>query len=284
MARRRSTFFEDLIEMGFLMPWWASSIVAAIAYFGFRHFAAMEVAPAPSGEVSEIVPYAVRVFVHATAPYLQYLIPGLFLLGTAKSGLAAFRRKSIFDNVSGSGGGWFRLSRKKSLDDLNWIEFEELVHELFRREGYNVVATKPGPDGGIDLNLSKDGETATVQCKHWRNKKVGVNIVREQLGVVTANKANRGYLVTSGEFTSEAEAFARQSGIILIDGKTLRKHIRNREPKPTIGQVVSSDTNVSCPRCSSLMVRRHARLGAHAGTTFWGCSRFPRCRGTRNGA
>ncbi|MEQ9209770.1 MAG: topoisomerase DNA-binding C4 zinc finger domain-containing protein [Pseudomonadales bacterium] len=41
---------------------------------------------------------------------------------------------------------------------------------------------------------------------------------------------------------------------------------------------------MSCPRCSSLMVRRHARLGAHAGTTFWGCSRFPRCRGTRNGA
>jgi DNA-binding helix-hairpin-helix protein with protein kinase domain len=37
----------------------------------------------------------------------------------------------------------------------------------------------------------------------------------------------------------------------------------------------------SCPRCRTPMVRRTARHGLHAGKPFWGCRRFPRCRGTR---
>ncbi|GAB3781456.1 helix-hairpin-helix domain-containing protein [Dyella agri] len=38
----------------------------------------------------------------------------------------------------------------------------------------------------------------------------------------------------------------------------------------------------SCPRCGSTMIRRRAHKGAHAGNQFWGCSRFPSCKGTRN--
>lgn len=39
---------------------------------------------------------------------------------------------------------------------------------------------------------------------------------------------------------------------------------------------------VTCPRCSQPMVKRLARRGRNAGNYFWGCSRFPTCRGTRN--
>lgn len=35
-----------------------------------------------------------------------------------------------------------------------------------------------------------------------------------------------------------------------------------------------------CPRCSSTMVWRKARTGSWTGREFWGCSRFPECRGT----
>jgi len=37
----------------------------------------------------------------------------------------------------------------------------------------------------------------------------------------------------------------------------------------------------SCPRCSSVMVRRVAFRGRNVGGTFWGCSRYPTCRGSR---
>jgi DNA-binding helix-hairpin-helix protein with protein kinase domain len=38
----------------------------------------------------------------------------------------------------------------------------------------------------------------------------------------------------------------------------------------------------SCPRCAAGMVLRTARRGRNSGSTFWGCSRYPVCRGTRN--
>ncbi len=37
-----------------------------------------------------------------------------------------------------------------------------------------------------------------------------------------------------------------------------------------------------CPRCGKPMVRRTARVGANAGQSFWGCSAYPDCTGTRS--
>jgi hypothetical protein len=36
----------------------------------------------------------------------------------------------------------------------------------------------------------------------------------------------------------------------------------------------------TCPRCGSSMVLRTARSGRNAGGKFWGCIRYPTCRGT----
>ena len=45
---------------------------------------------------------------------------------------------------------------------------------------------------------------------------------------------------------------------------------------------VSNDPNdPQCPRCGGDMVKRVARKGANAGGEFWGCARFPKCRGVR---
>jgi hypothetical protein len=38
----------------------------------------------------------------------------------------------------------------------------------------------------------------------------------------------------------------------------------------------------ACPICGSPMVLRRARRGEHAGNRFWGCSKYPACRGIRN--
>lgn len=39
------------------------------------------------------------------------------------------------------------------------------------------------------------------------------------------------------------------------------------------------DLGPDCPRCSSQMVRRMAKSGENAGKEFWGCTKFPACRG-----
>ena len=39
---------------------------------------------------------------------------------------------------------------------------------------------------------------------------------------------------------------------------------------------------VLCPLCGSPMVMKSASRGPNAGQAFWGCSKFPRCRGSRD--
>ena len=40
----------------------------------------------------------------------------------------------------------------------------------------------------------------------------------------------------------------------------------------------------ACPKCSQPMILRTARRGATSGSQFWGCPRYPACRGTRPSA
>lgn len=42
-----------------------------------------------------------------------------------------------------------------------------------------------------------------------------------------------------------------------------------------------TDDAVVCPRCGAKMVMQFASRGPNAGNCFWGCSRFPQCRGSR---
>lgn len=118
-----------------------------------------------------------------------------------------------------------------------------------------------------------------VQCKNWRSRKVGVPTIRELFGVVTAENAAEGIIVCSGHFTNEAIDFAKGKPITLVDGAALSRLIGDVQKSPKI-QMAVKDT--ACPVCRSPMVMRTARRGKNAGNGFWGCSRFPRCKGTRS--
>lgn len=61
---------------------------------------------------------------------------------------------------------------------------------------------------------------------------------------------------------------------------TTSSNYRPTTARPTTTQT-SSQTNPTCPQCGAAMVRRLAKRGSNRGNSFWGCSRFPRCKGTR---
>ena len=187
------------------------------------------------------------------------------------------RKKKLFDQQSGL----------ESIRSLSWKEFEELTGEAFRRQGCQVTENHDaGPDGGVDLVLRKDGKTFLVQCKHWKSLNVGVKVVREMFGIMTAKKADGVYVITSGKFTLEAREFAEGKPIKLIEGQELSSLINEiQTEKFSAGQeevplepAKESVSKLLCPRCGAEMVRRKARKGPHAGDEFWGCSRFPKCR------
>ncbi|WP_167332133.1 helix-hairpin-helix domain-containing protein [Pseudomonas vranovensis] len=51
---------------------------------------------------------------------------------------------------------------------------------------------------------------------------------------------------------------------------------------PTATGSSRSPASNSCPICGASMVRRTARKGRRVGSQFWGCSKYPACKGTRS--
>lgn len=96
--------------------------------------------------------------------------------------------------------------------------------EAFRQQGYSVSEQGgAGANEGIDLILRRQGRTSVVQRKHWQSGKVGVSVIREHLGVMSAQEADQGIVVCTGQFMQPAIDFAAANGIRLIDGFELTK-------------------------------------------------------------
>jgi restriction system protein len=124
--------------------------------------------------------------------------------------------------------------RPNILHSLTSRQFEEVVCELFEREGYNVELTKQTHDGGKDLIvLSKSllGEMVIyAECKKFAsNRPVNVGLVRELYGVVEADRATAGILVTSSYFSPEARSFRWpiKSRMSLVDYSELIRVIQS---------------------------------------------------------
>lgn len=293
MSRRRTSAAEDFVDLLSRLPWWLCLLVGAVGWAAFSWLASRPLAaPAGPGNLSGAV---WRGFAAAA----QYIVP-ILCVGAAL--VSAFRRRR----------GAVLLEEAKSaparsaIDGMSWADFERMVGALFRERGYRVIETGGGgADGGVDLVLGKGGEKFLVQCKQWRALKVGVSVVRELYGVMAARGAAGGFVVTSGTFTDDARAFAEGRNVTLLDGEALARYLASpsgrREPgpapteaagrrrdevasavRPPAAPTVPDMQEVpTCPSCGAPMARRVAKRGASAGAAFWGCSTYPRCRGTR---
>jgi restriction system protein len=289
MARRKKTSpAEDIMDLVAMLPWWAGVTLGVISYVLLHGAASQAVVPtAQPGQMSAMV---AQTLWKTLASIGQYVLPALCLAG---AGMSAWRRNERRNLVIGV----MQSEASDALDGMSWREFEMLVGEGFRLQGYQVAETGGGgADGGVDLVLRKTGETSgekfLVQCKQWRALKVGVDVVRELYGVMAARGATGGFVVTSGRFTEAAVSFASGRNVTLIDGEKLRGLLRDAKAavnrstsRPAAAPAVTPNAAPSqasnCPVCTKPMVRRTAKRGANAGGEFWGCSGYPACRGTR---
>jgi restriction system protein len=144
------------------------------------------------------------------------------------------------------------LQRQASdLRAMSWQEFERLIADLFEKDGFHVKRRGGAdPDGGVDMEFSRDGRRCLVQCKKWHWQTVGVGKVRELFGVMHAEGADEAMFVTAGVFSPDAIRFAQGKPITLMDGHQVWR------------------------KCGQPMELRGSPI-------FWGCSRYPICNGWR---
>lgn len=109
-----------------------------------------------------------------------------------------------------------------SLELMSGVEFERLVTALLARMGFRAETTKATGDGGIDIVAVLDkpilGGKYLFQCKRYApDNLVGASTVRDFYGAVTADRAVKGILVTTSDFTAQAREFAERVGLELIN-------------------------------------------------------------------
>jgi restriction system protein len=275
MSRRNDSASVAMFQEVALLPWWVGVVLAALSY-GVLHWVSTWPTPTSFSDSS----YLLKTMAIAISTGFQYLVPIAFLISSVVSALRRRKRKQLLGGVAGSVSA-------DALNDMSWREFEMLVGEGFRVQGYQVVETDTGADGGVDLVLRKDKEKYFVQCKQWRAQSVGVPKVRELYGAMAAHGASGGFVVTSGRFTRPAVEFADGRNLTLIDGPRLHAMISTVTSAPAVTAVAAAAEPVGspvCPTCGQLMVRRTARRGTRSGQDFWGCIAYPVCKGTRDNA
>ena len=147
-------------------------------------------------------------------------------------------------------------------------EFEWLVGELFRREGWKVRETgrQDGPDGNVDLELTSNGTRKLVQCKRWRAQLVGVDEIRKLGGTLMREgvQGDAGIFVTLSDFGEQARSEAEALGIKLLNNRDLYAWVeKSRRKEP-------------CPECQAPMVLDRSPRG------WWFRCVAPGCDGKRD--
>jgi restriction system protein len=120
------------------------------------------------------------------------------------------------------------LDDRTNLAAMDWLDFENLIRELFEKEfsknGGEVKITQASRDGGVDaIAFDPDpirGGKIVIQAKRYTNV-VGVSAVRDLFGTVLNEGANKGILVTTATYGPDAYDFAKDKPLTLLSGGEL---------------------------------------------------------------
>lgn len=127
---------------------------------------------------------------------------------------------------------------KDYIQNMDPIDFQKLVAALLRAMGYYTPFISPkGKDGGVDIIAYSDPlglkePRIKVQVKRYSDTdKVTAKDVRSLLGILTVKES--ALFVTSGYYTPDALAAAKDKNICLIDGNEFINLWQEFYPKMT---------------------------------------------------
>nr|BFD80804.1 restriction endonuclease [Streptomyces sp. Xyl84] len=114
--------------------------------------------------------------------------------------------------------------------------FERAVAELCARDACREAEVVGGAgDLGADVTaVAPDGRRVVIQCKHYEEaNKVGSQDLQRFGGTCfTIHEADVAAVVTTSDFTAPALEYARQCGIICVNGRDLRAWCEGTGPAP----------------------------------------------------
>ena len=127
--------------------------------------------------------------------------------------------ETVGGSLAGQGG-----EDEPDLFEMDPIEFEELIAELFRARGYRVMTTARSGDAGVDV-VAEDLDPVTggrivIQAKRYRST-VSPTAVRDLDSTVRHHGAIKGILVTTAGFGPGSYDYIRNKPLSLVTGPQL---------------------------------------------------------------
>jgi HJR/Mrr/RecB family endonuclease len=177
---------------------------------------------------------------------------------------------------------------KKSLSDLQdlaWREFEEYVWSLFSKLGYSIDSKNDPYEAGSDLKIRRDAKTSLVRCRKYYVRRVPFAMVKEFCEAVNAEPSiEKGYFITTGFFTREAQKFAVGKPVELIDGERLMNFVRIADSIDSVQEMSSIQNSPAqegslCTNCGVSIALRTAGCEASSLHLFRECFLSPECKG-----
>ncbi|MFD4658765.1 restriction endonuclease [Kitasatospora sp. NPDC058444] len=129
------------------------------------------------------------------------------------------RPQSVGGSLAGHGG-----EDEPDLFEMDPLDFEDLIAELFRLRGFEVMTTARSGDVGVDV-VAVDLDPVTggkivVQAKRYR-KTVPPTAVRDLESTVRHHGANKGILVTTAGFGRGSYSYIEGKPLTLVTGPEL---------------------------------------------------------------
>jgi hypothetical protein len=134
---------------------------------------------------------------------------------------------------------WSRSTRPSPVTTLSDAQrlspraFEELCAAIARAWGYRAQTVGKSGDGGIDVEMWRDGDYVVAQCKRYTGT-VPISKVRDFYGAMMHVGAARGYFFTTGRFSDGAHTFVEDKPISLIDGDYLERILNRLDGAPAL--------------------------------------------------
>ncbi|MBS0291147.1 MAG: restriction endonuclease [Proteobacteria bacterium] len=114
---------------------------------------------------------------------------------------------------------------------MPWREFADRLERAWRAEGQQVQHT----DGrGSDLRITKDNQVVLVAARRYKAASHGLEPLRELQAAVQREGARAGvYVALAGMVSENARSFARDNGLVLLEGDALATLLLKAEAKTT---------------------------------------------------
>lgn len=164
-----------------------------------------------------------------------------------RKGTAKPRRQRAFNRISSKHFD-FLLCSATDLKPLCAIELDDQSHARANRQTRDAFVRRACQAAGLPL--------VNIPAQHAY---VAAEIRQSILAAIADNQ--------NAAAATSADLPLHEMHTILVE-------------EPNMPNNESKASTQSCPRCGGEMVKRRAKSGENAGKEFWGCTKFPGCRGT----